>query len=423
MSIDGVSGRTSYIGTSIINLRNQLNDLTTAARERQGLDDLCRAGRRSRLCAQPARAGQRASTRIADTATNVNTRLSVVNLALQGMSDIGKSVKSAATSSTIVLNNNGQTSGQITAQAAFSNAVSLLNSQSGDRYLFSGRATDTAGDRVGRRHARRQRDAGRVDAVDQRAPAGRSGRRQHGASRRLVAAGDDDRDQPRRRRLVVRLEARRHHLVADGRDRDAAGRCAAVGDGRSRRRQSERRRQDHVQFQSARRHQRDDLADRDHDEPAAGRLVPDRRRHRRDDGESAGGADVVDPDARRYRAGRGIGDRGVGQFLQSVGNDQREAPSTTRPRSRRRSPAPRCLSGAAATDSLATSFAAGDTITVNGTPITFVASGATGNQLNITDSVQTLLAKIEFDLRRHDAFDRQRRRDHAAWRQTAQISR
>ena len=28
MSIDGVSGRTSYIGTSIIGLRNQLNDLT-----------------------------------------------------------------------------------------------------------------------------------------------------------------------------------------------------------------------------------------------------------------------------------------------------------------------------------------------------------------------------------------------------------
>ena len=52
------------------------------------------------------------------------------------------------------------------------------------------------------------------------------------------------------------------------------------------------------------------------------------------------------------------------------------------------------LSGAAGTDSLAASFAAGDTITVNGTPITFVASGATGNQVNITDSVQTLLAKI-----------------------------
>jgi len=53
------------------------------------------------------------------------------------------------------------------------------------------------------------------------------------------------------------------------------------------------------------------------------------------------------------------------------------------------------LSGTAPSDSLTTGFQAGDTITVNGTPITFVASGATGNQLNVTDSVQTLLSKID----------------------------
>jgi hypothetical protein len=53
------------------------------------------------------------------------------------------------------------------------------------------------------------------------------------------------------------------------------------------------------------------------------------------------------------------------------------------------------LSGAAGTDSLATSFAVNDTITVNGTAITFVAAGATGNQLNVTDSVQTMLSKID----------------------------
>ncbi|MFL6817134.1 MAG: flagellar protein, partial [Bradyrhizobium sp.] len=53
------------------------------------------------------------------------------------------------------------------------------------------------------------------------------------------------------------------------------------------------------------------------------------------------------------------------------------------------------LSGAVATNSLTTGFAVGNTITVNGTPITFVASGAAGNQLNVTDSVQTLLAKID----------------------------
>ena len=71
------------------------------------------------------------------------------------------------------------------------------------------------------------------------------------------------------------------------------------------------------------------------------------------------------------------------------------APSTTRTRRLAPITGATLLSGAAATNSLATDFAAGDTITVNGTPITFVASGATGNEINITDSVQTLLAKID----------------------------
>jgi len=53
------------------------------------------------------------------------------------------------------------------------------------------------------------------------------------------------------------------------------------------------------------------------------------------------------------------------------------------------------LSGVAGSDSIGSSFAPGDTITVNGTPITFVASGATGNELNVTDSIQTLLTKID----------------------------
>ena len=52
------------------------------------------------------------------------------------------------------------------------------------------------------------------------------------------------------------------------------------------------------------------------------------------------------------------------------------------------------LSGAAGTDSISADFAPGDTITVDGTVVTFVASGAAGNQLNITDDISTLLAKI-----------------------------
>ena len=53
------------------------------------------------------------------------------------------------------------------------------------------------------------------------------------------------------------------------------------------------------------------------------------------------------------------------------------------------------LSGAAATNSISANFAVNDTITVNGNVLTFVASGAAANQLNITDDITTLLAKID----------------------------
>jgi flagellar hook protein FlgE len=64
------------------------------------------------------------------------------------------------------------------------------------------------------------------------------------------------------------------------------------------------------------------------------------------------------------------------------------------------------ITGGTLLSSMTPPFAAGDTITVtttspppSSTPttntITFVASGATGNQLNVTDSVQTLLSKID----------------------------
>jgi flagellar hook protein FlgE len=53
------------------------------------------------------------------------------------------------------------------------------------------------------------------------------------------------------------------------------------------------------------------------------------------------------------------------------------------------------LSGtAAAPGALSPGFAVGDSITVDGTTISFVASGATGNQINVTDNVGTLLSKI-----------------------------
>ena len=114
MAIDGVNGRTNYIGSAIVTLRNQLNDLTTQLAS--GRVSTTYAGQGTdRGFALSLRAQVASIDAFSDTATNVNTRLSVVNLALQGISDISRSVKGAAASSTIVLNNNGQTSGQICA--------------------------------------------------------------------------------------------------------------------------------------------------------------------------------------------------------------------------------------------------------------------------------------------------------------------
>jgi len=54
------------------------------------------------------------------------------------------------------------------------------------------------------------------------------------------------------------------------------------------------------------------------------------------------------------------------------------------------------LNGLAGTNSISANFVAGDTITVNAQTITFMASGAAGNnQINIGDNIQTLLGKID----------------------------
>ena len=103
MSIDGVSGRTSYIGTSILNIRKQLDDLTQQLASGRVSNTYAGQGA-NRGFALSLRAQVSGLNSYADTAKNVNTRLNVANLALQGLSDIGTSVKAAAGTSTIVLN-------------------------------------------------------------------------------------------------------------------------------------------------------------------------------------------------------------------------------------------------------------------------------------------------------------------------------
>jgi flagellin-like hook-associated protein FlgL len=141
MSIDGVSGRTSYIGSGILNLRSQLDTLTQQLAS--GKVSTTYAGQGAgRSLALGLRAQLNSYSSYADTATNVNTRINVANLSLQRLVAITSSVKGAAVSAGNTLDNTGQTPGQKTASLGFYDSVDMLNAQSGDRYLFGGRATD-----------------------------------------------------------------------------------------------------------------------------------------------------------------------------------------------------------------------------------------------------------------------------------------
>lgn len=142
MTIEGVSGRTSYLGSSLLNIKTQLDTLTQQLASGKksttysglGLDSAFATGLRSQISMLSG---------YQNTQTNVTTRINVANLSLQGLVDMRTQVQSAATGASQVLNANGQTSGQQIGYASFTQAISLLNTQSGDRYLFSGRATNT----------------------------------------------------------------------------------------------------------------------------------------------------------------------------------------------------------------------------------------------------------------------------------------
>jgi flagellar hook-associated protein 3 FlgL len=143
MTISGVSGRTSHIGSGILDLRSQLDTLTQQLASGKISNTYAGQGN-GRSLAIGLRSQLSGLAGYADTALNLNTRINVANLSLQRLVDVGSSVKGAAVSAVSTIDNTGQTAGQKTASLGFFDSVDMLNARSGDRYLFSGRATDTA---------------------------------------------------------------------------------------------------------------------------------------------------------------------------------------------------------------------------------------------------------------------------------------
>ena len=141
MSINSIGFNNSLFGQAVQNLNSQLTNLSTqlATGEKSttysgmGLNEGFAIAARSQLSNISA---------FTTTITNVNTSIGAANTALQSLSSISTAVKNDAASTPQNLNSTGQTVGQQNALSQLSSVVGILNTQAGDRFLFSGSAID-----------------------------------------------------------------------------------------------------------------------------------------------------------------------------------------------------------------------------------------------------------------------------------------
>jgi flagellar hook-associated protein 3 FlgL len=142
MAINSIGFNNSLFGQAVQNLNTQLTNLSTqlATGEKSttysgfGPDEGFAIAARSQLSNISA---------FTNTITNVNTNIDAANTALQSFSKIITTVQGGAATTPQNLNNNGQTIGQQNALAEFSSLAGILNTQAGDRFLFSGSAINT----------------------------------------------------------------------------------------------------------------------------------------------------------------------------------------------------------------------------------------------------------------------------------------
>jgi hypothetical protein len=404
MSISSINYGSSLLGLSVQNISNQLSNLSTQLSTGVKSPNYAGMGVDEGF-AIAARAQLSNISAFGTTITNVNTIISAANTGLQSLSDIAEQVQSSASSSPQNLTSSGQTIGQQNATSELSAIVGILNAQVGNRFIYSGSAITTpalasANDilngtttQAGLKQViseRLQADQGAnglgrlVITPPAAAPATPP------ASSTLTTVGEDVAGSPFGLKLSAVSTTSTVTNVVSGPSGSpatfsvdfAAGQPSA-GDTFS------------VTFNLP-----DGTTDSVKLTASSSTPLPT--------GSFAIGATTSQTatnfsNALTSAISTLAGTSLVAASAVEAGNEffNTTGTATGAPVTNQVTPtaAPitgaTLLSGAAGTDSLAGGFAAGNTITVNGTTLTFVASGATGNQLNVTDSVQALLSKID----------------------------
>ena len=393
MAINSVSFGPTYLSQSLLNLNNQLatlqSQLTTGKKSTSyagmGVNEGFAIAARAQLANISA---------FSDTMSNINTNIGIANTALQSMVDIGTTVLNSANSSMQGLNSAGQTIAQQTATSQLSSMLGILNMQAGDRYLFSGSAINTPSvASIDDILNGTTTQAGLKQVISERQQAdGTTGLGRlviTSPTATSVQVEEDVAGSP----FGLKLSAISSSLTGATVTGPAGSPPAVSIDLGA----TNPNNGDKVSFAFT-------LPDGTTEsiQLTASSATPPPV------GSFAIGANsTVTSTNLKAALNTAIGTLAntslVAASAIAAGNDFFSSAGTATGsvvNNKAAIPAPitgaTLLSGAASTDSLATNFAAGDTITVNGTPITFVASGATGNnQLNVTDSVQTLLTKID----------------------------
>ena len=142
MSINSVGYATSPLGQAITSLNNQMTNLSTQLATGEKSTNYAGMGVNEGF-AIAARSQLASISAFTDTISNVGTTIKSANNALQAISSLSGQVQSSAASTPQTLDSSGKTIAQENASAELSSMIGILNTPSGNRYLFSGSAINT----------------------------------------------------------------------------------------------------------------------------------------------------------------------------------------------------------------------------------------------------------------------------------------
>jgi flagellar hook-associated protein 3 FlgL len=141
MSISAVAANISPVIQSVLEMRKKLDDLQRQLGTGMKADTYAGLGPHIGLAVGLTRQLDAISS-FNDTITVVGTRMSIGQTALSQIADAGNQVKSGTLLPNFVIDGTGQTNAQKSAYYQLDQILSLLNTQVGDRFLFSGTAVD-----------------------------------------------------------------------------------------------------------------------------------------------------------------------------------------------------------------------------------------------------------------------------------------